>query len=240
MSSHQSRVNRHGSNRLLSLLPAPDRARVLRRCTFQPLKLGQRVYAAGGAIEYIYFPLSGVISLLLDSKAGDSIEVGVVGNEGFAGTPVALGAGRSDLRAVVQCAGQFLRMGVDDFRAELKRRSRFAGLMHSSVQALMAQVSQSVLCNRVHGVEQRTCRWMLMAHDRAGTDVMQLTQQFIAEMLGIRRASVTVAARALQKKGILRYSRGKVTVVDRAGLEAGACECYSMVVRETERLLLKR
>lgn len=232
-----AQVNRRGSNHLLSLLSAADRRRVLDRSKLQALKLGEPIYGAGKPIDYVYFPLSGVISLVLGSSAGSTIEVGVVGNEGFAGTPVALGSARSDVHAMVQCAGQFLRMGVNDFRREMKRNKGFGSIMHRSVQALMTQVSRSVLCNRVHRVDQRTCRWMLMAHDRAGTDVMQLTQHFIAQMLGIRRPSVTVAARDLQKKGVLRYSRGKVTVVHRGGLEAGACECYGIVLRETERLL---
>lgn len=203
----RARVNRRGSNHVLSLLSPPDRERLLSLCDTHALKLGAPIYEAGARIRYVYFPLSGVISLVLGSREGSTIEVGMVGNEGFAGTPVVLGSALSDTRAMVQCAGQFLRMEVDDFRAELKRRNDLASIAQRSVQALIAQVSQSVLCNRVHSVEERTCRWMLMAHDRAGTDVMQLTQQFLAQMLGIRRASVTVAARGLQDQEVLHYAR---------------------------------
>jgi CRP-like cAMP-binding protein len=230
-------VNRRGSNHLLSLLAPAERERMLALCERLPLELGAPIYAQGERIHHLYFPLSGVISLVLGMKDGSSIEVGVVGNEGFVGSQVALGSGQSDTRAVVQHAGDVLRIEADDFRRAMRRKNGLASIIHRSVQALMTQTSQSVLCNRVHGVEQRTCRWMLMAHDRVGTDVMQLTQQFIAEMLGIRRASVTFAAQELQQKGVITYSRGKVTVVDRAGLEAQACECYSIVARETERLL---
>ncbi|HLX78953.1 MAG TPA: Crp/Fnr family transcriptional regulator [Burkholderiales bacterium] len=232
-----TRINRLGSNHLLSLLPRDDREHVLGRCEKLSMEVGRVLYEAGEPIAHVYFPLSGMISMVLGASDGATIEVGVVGNEGLLGASIALGSERSHVKALIQVAGEFLRMTAQDFRAEAKRSTALTGLAQRFAQSLMVQVSQSVMCNRLHSMEERICRWLLMAHDRAGVDEIGLTQQFISEMLGVRRPSVTVAAGILQKAGLIRYSRSKVTVLDRAGLEESACECYALVNRELEALM---
>jgi len=232
-----SKVNNRGVNQLLSLLSEADRARILARCEKIPLKIESVLYEAGSVMGHVYFPLSGMVSLVIGTEDGGTIEVGVIGNEGMAGTPTALDADRSHVKALIQVQGEFLRMGVRDFRLELQRNSVLNYVVHRFAHALTIQISQSVMCNRLHPMEERICRWLLMAHDRAGTDEIMLTQRFIAEMLGIRRPSVTVAAGLLQKAGFIDYSRGHVTILDRAGLEDAACECYAIVNRELEGLV---
>lgn len=230
-------LNTRGVNLVLSLLPSADRDRIMARCEKKFLKIEEVLYEAGGLITHVYFPLWGMVSMVIGSEEGGTIEVGVIGNEGLAGISAALGSDTSHVRALIQAQGEFLRMKVQDFRLELKRSEALAALVQRYSQGLMIQISQSVMCNRLHSMEERICRWLLMAHDRAGTDDIELTQHFIAEMLGIRRPSVTVAAGMLQKAGFIDYSRGHVTVLDRAGLENTACECYAIVARELAALM---
>ena len=230
-------LNKRGVNLVLSLLPSADRERIVGRCEKQFLQIEEVLYEAGGPIPYVYFPLWGMVSMVLGSEGGGTIEVGVVGNEGLVGTPVALGSETSHVQALVQTQGEFLRMTVEDFRLELERSAALTQIAHRCSQALMVQVSQSVMCNRLHSMEERICRWLLMAHDRAGTDDIVLTQQFIAQMLGIRRPSVTVAAGMLQQAGLIDYSRGSVKILNRPGLEDAACECYAIVAREQAALM---
>jgi CRP-like cAMP-binding protein len=232
-----SKVNNRGVNHLLSLLSEADRERILARCEKLPLNIEAVLYEPGGVMGHVYFPLSGMVSMVIGTEDGGTIEVGVIGNEGMAGTPTALGADRSHVKALIQVQGEFLRMGVRDFRLELQRNSVLSHIVHRFAHALTIQISQSVMCNRMHPMEERICRWLLMAHDRAGTDEIMLTQAFIAEMLGIRRPSVTVAAGLLQKAGFIAYSRGHVTILDRVGLENAACECYAIAHRELEGLV---
>jgi CRP-like cAMP-binding protein len=230
-------VNVTGQNRLLSLLPAAERQRVLERCERMRLEHRTVLYEPGAQIEQVYFPLHGMVSLVITSEEGQTVEIGTVGNEGMLGTQVVLGARTSHVEAVIQVAGEFLRMGRNDLQRELKRDGKLRSLAERFAQALTNQIAQSVLCNRAHSVDERLCRWFLMTHDRAGRNEMVLTQQFVAQMLGVRRPSVTVAAGVLQKAGLISYSRGKLEILDRRGLEAGACECYEIVRQETERLL---
>lgn len=232
-----SKVNNRGVNHLLSLLSEAERERILARCEKIPLKIEAVLYEAGATMGHVYFPLSGMVSMVIGTEDGGTIEVGVVGNEGMVGTSTALDADRSHVKALIQVQGEFLRMAVRDFKLELQRNSVLSHLVHRFAHALTIQISQSVMCNRLHPMEERICRWLLMAHDRAGTDEIMLTQRFIAEMLGIRRPSVTVAAGLLQKAGFIAYSRGHVTILDRAGLENAVCECYSIVNRELENLV---
>ncbi len=232
-----SKVNNRGVNQLLSLLGEADRARIVAQCEKVSLKLEEVLYEAGGTMDHVYFPLSGMVSMVISTEDGGTIEVGVVGNEGMAGTPTALGADRSHVKALIQVQGELLRMGVRDFRVELQRNGMLNYLVHRFAHALTIQISQSVMCNRLHPMEERICRWLLMTHDRAGTDEIMMTQHFIAEMLGIRRPSVTVAAGLLQKAGFIAYSRGHVIILDRTGLENAACECYAIVNRELEGLV---
>ena len=233
-------VNFSGHNQLLALLPAEERKRIL--ASAERLSLDRRVvlYEAGSEIEEVYFPLGGMISLVIGSEEGETVEIGTIGNEGMLGTPLVLGAGRSHVEAVIQVAGEFLRLGRPAFEAGLAQGGALKAVAQRFAQALTNQVAQSVLCNRVHSVEERLCRWFLMAHDRVGADEIELTQGFVAQMLGVRRPSVTVAVGMLQKAGLITYSRGRLVVLDRKGLEAGACECYEIVRQETERLLAAR
>jgi CRP-like cAMP-binding protein len=234
---HLTKVNNRGENRLLSLLPQGDRKRILARCDRLSLDIRIVLYEANGDMAHVYFPLSGMISLVLNTQDGQTIEVGSIGNEGMLGTPLVLGSDKSPVEALIQVQGDVLRMTAKDFLRELKRSSALRDAAQRFAQALMTQISQSVACNRVHPVEERICRWLLMTHDRVGLDDMVLTQQFVSQMLGVRRPSVTVVAGALQKAGLIRYTRGKMTILNRKGLEAGACECYQIVRRESERLL---
>jgi len=204
------------------------------------MKSGEVLYEADGPILHVYFPLSGMVSMVISSQEGGTIEVGVVGNEGMLGAAAVTGSNTSHPKALIQISGELLRMSVKDFRKECKANSTLADMAQRFTQSLLTQVSQSVMCNRLHPMEERICRWLLMAHDRAGADEIDLTQEFISQMLGIRRPSVTVAAGMLQKAGYIAYSRGNVTVLDRAGLEETACECYRVVRRETEALLRAR
>jgi CRP-like cAMP-binding protein len=232
-----TKVNNRGENQLLSLLPARERKRILARCERISLDIKTVLYKENGPITHVYFPLGGMVSLVLNTQDGQTIEVGTIGNEGMVGTPLVLGSEKSHVEAMVQVSGELLRMTAKDFRTEFKRSSALRDVAHRFTQALMNQISQSVVCNRIHPVEERICRWLLMTHDRVGLDDMGLTQQFVSQMLGVRRPSVTVVAGGLRKAGLIRYSRGKVAILNRKGLEAGACECYQIVKRESERLL---
>ena len=232
-----TKVNNRGENQVLALLPQGDRKRILARCERISLDIKTILYEANGGISDVYFPLGGMVSLVLNTRDGQTIEVGTIGNEGMVGTPLVLGADKSPVEVLIQVAGDLLRMPAKDFLRELKRSRVLREVAQRFAQALMTQISQSVACNRVHPVEERICRWLLMTHDRVGLDNMVLTQQFVSQMLGVRRPSVTVVAGGLQRAGLIKYSRGKMTILNRKGLEAGACECYQIVRRESERLL---
>jgi CRP-like cAMP-binding protein len=226
-----------GQNRLLQLLPQSDRERVTR--TLEPIQPqhGERVFAPDESITHVHFPLRGVISIVVAMEEGGVAEVGTVGNEGMAGVPLLLGAERTPNLAFYQVPGESLRMSRAAFEQEIAERGAFEKVMRLHAQGFLNQVCQSAACNRLHDVEQRLCRWILMSHDRVGSDTVRLTQDFLAEMLGVRRASVTVVARILQKAGFIRYRRGIIDVLDRAGLEESSCECYGVVRKEYERLL---
>jgi CRP-like cAMP-binding protein len=163
--------------------------------------------------------------------------VGTIGNEGMVGTPVFLGSERSPTRAISQVPGEALRMETKFFQEEIKRAGPLHGLVQRYTQAMINQISQSTVCNHRHSVQKRMCRWLLMSHDRVGTDEFQLTQEFLAQMLGVRRPTVTTVACILQKAGLITYRRGIITILDRKGLEAASCECYGVVAKELNRLL---
>ena len=226
-----------GSNRLLSMLQKAGEARMLRRMDHVNLKRKDSLYRPDVAITHAYFPLTGVASLVIDTADGPSIEVGTMGNEGLVGMPLVLGSDRSSTHAYVQIAGEFMRMTVADFAAELGRNRTFGDVARRYAQGFFAQVAQSTACLRFHAVEQRLCRWILTCHDRVGQDRVELTQEFLAVMLGVQRPSVTLAATVLQKEGLISYRRGVIDVVDRRGVEGTACECYWIVRKEFERLL---
>lgn len=226
-----------GQNRLLSALSRDLQIRLLPRMEKVNLPVRQVLYEREAPMTHVYFPLSGVVSLIMVLKSGESVEVATTGNEGMVGTPVFLGAERSSCRAVVQVPGQALRMRIEHLRRALEEHRELADIARRYTQGLFHQLAQTTACNHVHSVQERMCSWLLMTHDRVGVDEFQLTQEFLAQMLGVRRPSVTVAAGVLQKAGLIRYQRGRIRVADRAGLEGAACECYETVRQEFDRLL---
>ena len=225
-----------GQNRLLVALPSDDYDRLLPHLEKVSLPLRDILYEAHGPIAHVYFPLTGVVSLVIAD--GDStLEVGIIGNEGMVGTPVFLGADRSPTRAIAQIPGEAMKMEVKIFQKEMKRDGPLFGLVQRYTQAMINQISQSIVCNHRHSVEKRMCRWLLMSHNRVGTDEFPLTHEFLAQMLGVCRPTVTAVAGTLQKAGLINYHRGRITVLDRKGLEAACCECYQVVASESDRLL---
>jgi CRP-like cAMP-binding protein len=226
-----------GENRLLELLPSDDRERVRSTMERRSFKIKTPIFEADKPIPHVHFVLHGVASLIIYMEDGAMVEVGTVGNEGLVGLPLLHGAEQSHTHAIYQSDAEALIMSGADFKAEIALNGAFARIMHRYAQGFLSQASQSTACNRLHHVEQRLCRWILMTHDRTGEDRLQLTQEFLAAMLGVRRASVNLVAGVLQKAGLIEYKRGTIVVLDREGLEGGACECYGIVRQEYERLL---
>ena len=227
-----------GRNRLLAGLSEAVADRVTGVLEPVSLALKDLLYEPGRPIEYVYFPLTGMVSMVISMEDGGTVEVGTVGNEGLVGTPVFLGVDASPTRVLAQVPGRSLRMAVSDFRKEI---AEVDAVLYWRIaryqQALLNQVAQSVACNHLHSIDMRTARWLLMTHDRVGEDEFPLTQEFLSQMLGVRRPSVTVAAGLLEKAGLISYRRGRIKVVDRARLEAASCECYRVVRAEHERLV---
>ena len=226
-------------NRLLARLPTEEYEHLLRFLEVCSLDVKFPFYEPYQPIDYVYFPNNVVASILTVMDDGIQVEVGTVGNEGMIGTPVFLGAVQTTGLAFAQIPGEAMRMKSEEFRREVGRDGALTFLLHHYLQALFVQLSQSTACNRLHSLEQRTARWLLMTRDRVGNDEFPLTQEFLSRMLGVRRASVNAAARALQNKGLIRYRRGIITITDPAGLEAVCCECYRVVKAEYDRLLEK-
>jgi CRP-like cAMP-binding protein len=233
-----SGIHTPGRNRLLDLLSETERERLFPGMQRITAEFGELVFRQDEPLGYVDFPLSAVISVVVIMEDGAVVETGTIGNEGMAGLPLLLGAERSPAQAFYQVPGEALRMSADAFTEELERGGRFREVMQRFGQAFLNQVAQAAACNRLHPVDQRLCKWILMSHDRVDSDELLLTQEVLAQMLGVRRASVTVAAGMLQKAGFVRYSRGVIKVLDRAALEASACECYRVVRAEQERLLV--
>ena len=226
-----------GQNRLLEMLPEEYLERLRPHLELVTLDLRQNLYKPNEPIADVYFPISGVCSLVINMDDGAIVEVATVGNEGMVGLPVFLGAGMIPGEAFAQVAGQSFRLSADRLRQEVRNGGPFHDVLHRYTQALLNQISQSAACNRAHSIEQRCARWLLMTHDRVGGDDFLLTQEFLGQMLGVRRASVSEVASALQASGAIRYSRGIITVTDREGLERAACNCYRIVRDEYDRLL---
>ena len=231
------RVHVLGENRLLAALPRTEYDRLRPYLEKVSLPLRDILYEANGPIPHVFFPLNGVVSLVIIMDGGFSLEVGIIGNEGMVGTPVFLGSQSSPTRAISQVPGDALRMETKVFREEMRRHGALYGLVQRYTQAMINQISQSTVCNHRHSVEKRMCRWLLMSHDRVGTDEFPLTHEFLAQMLGVRRPTVTAAAGILQNAGLISYHRGRVTVLDRKGMESSSCECYGVVAAELDRLL---
>lgn len=233
--SEVSRVS--SKNQLLSALPPQEFERLLPKLETVHLALKQIIYAPNEPIEYVHFPTSGIVSLVNVTENGGTVETATVGNEGMVGIPVFLGADRMVGQAISQIVGDALRMKADVFKREVIPGSPLHNQLLRYTQALMNQMAQSIACNRLHSVEQRCCRWLLLCQDRVQSDQILLTQEFLSQMLGVRRPSVSEVASKLQKAGLIHYSRGKITILNRQHLEAASCECYRLVKDEFDRLL---
>src|SRR6267378_8407706 len=213
-------------NRLLAALPPEPYERLAPHLEPVSFALGDVIYESSAHMDYVYFPTSSHISLLYTMLDGSTAEMGLVGNEGVVGISLFMGGETTPNRAMVQGGGGAFRMKAKAMLDEFKRGAEFQHLLLRYTQALITQISQTAVCNRLHSVEQRLCRWLLMTHDRTHSDELQMTQEFISHMLGVRREGVTHAAQNLQEKGLISYVRGHIMILDRAGLEAHACECY--------------
>jgi CRP-like cAMP-binding protein len=224
-------------NGLLAALPASVQAELFPKFTAVTLPLRQVLCSPETPIEFVYFPESGMVSLVAALDDGVMAEVGIVGREGMVGTPLLSGVECPFTEAFVQIPGSALRMGAGAFRQELDGNPTLRALLFRYNEYLTAQISQTSACNGRHGLEQRLARWLLMANDRIGGDEMPLTQEFLAMMLGVHRPSITVTAGILQRAGLIRYANGTITIADRASLEAASCECYEAVRRRSIRLL---
>ena len=224
-------------NRLLAALPAEEYERLLPHLEPVSFSLGETVYESGERMEYVYFPTDSIVSLLYTMLDGATAEMGLAGREGVVGPALFMGGDTMPNRAVVQGAGTVVRVKAKALRDEFRRGGAFQLLLLKYTQALLTQIAQTAVCNRLHPVEKRLCRWLLMTQDRAESDTLQMTHEFIANMLGIQREAVSVAAHRLQGKGMISYVRGRIRILDRAQLEECACECYDVVRDEQERLL---
>jgi CRP-like cAMP-binding protein len=225
------------SNQLLAALPGEELSRWLNLLEPVELQLGQVLYESGGALAYVYFPTTAIVSLLYVTEDGDSAEISVVGNEGVVGVFLFLGGETTPNRAVVQSGGQAFRLKSEAIKAEFKLSAPVMHLLLRYTQALITQMAQTAVCNRHHTLDQQLCRWLLLSLDRLQGNDLVMTQELIANMLGVRREGVTEAALKLQRQGLIRYSRGHISVLDRAGLEERTCECYAVVKKEYDRLL---
>ena len=217
------------SNKILASIPDGDRQRLSRQLEPVSLRFGQVLYEPGRAIRYVYFPVNCLVSLLTSVDRHRTLEVGMVGNEGMAGMPFILGVGISGVRALVQGAGQALRMASTPFRAEFERTAALQQALYRYAYALMAQISQTAACNRFHDAGERLARWLLMTRDRVGADDFALTQAFLAHMLGLRRVGVTEAASELKRRNLIAYTRGQLSILDVPGLKRASCSCYPAV-----------
>ena len=224
-------------NQLLAALPPADLARISDKIEAVPMPLGHVLYESGDQLQHVYFPTNSIISLLYVMEDGSSAEIAIVGSEGIVGISLFMGGETTPSRAIVQSAGQAFRVSSKLLKTEFHRAGPLQDVLLRYTQALITQMSQTAVCNRHHSVEQQLCRWLLMSLDRLGSTELSMTQKLIADMLGVRREGVTEAAGKLQKLGLIEYSRGRIVVLDRAGVERHACECYQVVKREYTRLL---
>jgi CRP-like cAMP-binding protein len=224
-------------NRLLAAMPEADFQALMPSLERVAMPLGQAVYESGGPQGYVYFPTTSIVSLLYVLADGATAEIAVTGKEGLVGIALFMGGETTPSRAVVQSAGQGYRLRAKLLKTEFERGGPLQHLLLRYTQALITQMTQTAVCNRHHAVDQQLCRWLLLSLDRLPGNKLVMTQELIANMLGVRREGVTEAAGKLQAEGLIEYSRGKITVVDRERLEARVCECYAVVKREYDRLL---
>ena len=228
------------ANWLLDALPFEDYERLLPDLEPVFFSLGEVVYESGAQLGHVYFPTTSVVSLLYTMLDGATAEMGLVGKEGVVGIALFMGGDTTPNRTVVQSGGQAFKLRAKAMQHEFDRGGAFQHLLLRYTQALITQISQTAVCNRLHSVEQRLCRWLLMTHDRTQSDELQMTQEFISNMLGVRREGVTHAAHGLQDQGLISYVRGHIKILDRQGLEAHVCECYGVVKAEHDRLFARR
>jgi CRP-like cAMP-binding protein len=224
-------------NQLLAALPYEEYERLLPALQQISFSLGEVVYEIGGHLDYVYFPTTAIVSLLYTMENGATAEMGLTGNDGVVGIALFMGGGTMPNRAIVQSAGDAIRMKAKVLQEEFASGGQFQRVLLRYTQALITQISQTAVCNRLHSVEQQLCRWLLLSHDRLKTDELIMTQELIADMLGVRREGVTVAAGRLQDAGAISYVRGHIQILDRQKLEDTVCECYGVVKEEFRRLL---
>jgi CRP-like cAMP-binding protein len=225
------------TNHLLAALPCEDFDILAPRLERVRIKLGQPLYESGRALQHVYFPVAGIVSMLYVTKSGASAELAVIGCEGIVGISLFMGGETTPNRAVVQATCDAYRLGAMHLKKEFARGGAMQHQLLKYTQALITQISQTAVCNRHHSVEQQLCRWLLLSLDRLPSNELKMTQELIANMLGVRRQGVTEAAGALERDGLIHYKRGAITVRDRGGLEARSCECYDVVRGEYDRLL---
>ena len=227
-------------NLLLAALPEKDYQRLLPELQPVALDLGHPVYESGGHLQHVYFPVEGIVSLLYVTHGGNSAELAVVGREGMIGVSLFMGGETTPNRAVVQSACKAYRLPAQTLKTKFAEGGALQLILLKFTQALITQISQTAVCNLHHSVDQQLCRWLLLSLDRLPDNKLQMTQELIAKMLGVRRQGVTESAGKLEREGLISYSRGLITVLDRPALEKRACECYLVVKSETERLLRRR
>lgn len=224
-------------NHLLAALPPAIQQRLFPMLELYPLPLGKVLYESGDTMRYVYFPTDSIVSLLYVMESGASAEISVVGKDGIVGVSLFMGGESTSSRAVVQSAGSAYRLAGQKLKDEFNRHSELMQLLLRYTQSLITQMAQTAVCNRHHSIDQQLCRWLLLSLDRLPDNKLTMTQELIANMLGVRREGVTEAAGKLQKLGVIDYCRGHITVLDRSKLEALSCECYAVVKRESDRLL---
>jgi len=223
-------------NHILDALPADERERLFPHMKLVEMPLGMVLYESGDELRYIYFPIDSIVSLLYVLESGASAEIAVVGNEGAIGLALLMGGETTPNRAVVQSGGSAYRLPGQRLKDEFNRHGNLLHVLLRYTQSLITQMAQTAVCNRHHSLEQQLCRWLLLSLDRLSSNQLNMTQELIANMLGVRREGVTVAAHKLQEVGVIRYRRGRITVLDRPKLEKLTCECYAVVKKETDRL----
>lgn len=224
-------------NHLLAFLPDDELALFQSKLVPVSLKLGTVLYEAGDRLDYAYFPTTAIVSLLYIMENGATAEIGMVGNDGILGIALFMGGETTNSRAVVQSAGEAFKIKAQDLKTEFGRGGEMQKMLLRYTQALMTQISQTAVCNRLHSVEQQLCRWILLSHDRLNSDKLVMTHDLISNMLGVRREGVTLAAQKLAEKGLIKNTRGTIILIDRQGLENAVCECYQVVNDEYNRLL---
>jgi CRP-like cAMP-binding protein len=230
-------VHNPQQNHLLAAFSAQERERLYPRLELVPMPLGKVLYESGDVLRYVYFPTNCIVSLLYVLASGASAEISVVGNEGLIGIALFMGGETTPSRAIVQSAGFAYRLAGQLLKDEFHRNGELQLLLLRYTQALITQMAQTAVCNRHHTVDQQLCRWLLLSLDRLASNQLVMTQELIANMLGVRREGVTEAAGKLDKLGVIRYARGRITVLDRPKLEQLCCECYAVVKKESDRLL---